>query len=119
MLLFMYVESSYLDDIAKPVTSSITEWIKKTGSVATFIDQTNEVDKASRQRDLGIHLRIRKKGEMKDALKKLYEVAKKNKCEFAVGIIDEKRGTSEEVCFFGYEEGKPDAFEIANYLGLM
>lgn len=114
----MYVEGTDLDDFAKPVSSSINEWIKQSGSVASFVDETTDIDGESR-RNLGIHLRIRKKGEMREALKKLYEVANKNKCEFVIGVVDEKTGLSEEMCYFGYEEGKPDAFEIANYIGLM
>jgi len=114
----MYVEGSDLNDVAKPITSSITEWIKNTGSVAIFIDQSSGSNE-NPERHLGIHIRIRKKGEMRDVLKKLYEIANKNKREFVVGIVDEKTGISEEVCFFGYEEGKPDVFEIANYLGLI
>lgn len=113
----MYVEGSDLDDVAKPISSSIADWIKTTGSVATFVDQTNDSGGIP-ERNLGINIRIRKKGEMRDALKKLYEIANKHKREFVIGIVDEKSGVSEEVCFFGHEEGKPDVFEIANYLGL-
>lgn len=114
MLLSMYVEGSDLSDVEKPITAAISQWLQATKSVATFIDETND----SGERSLGIQLRIRKKGEMKAALQKLYEIAKQNKREFVIGIVDEKSGCSEEVCFFGHEEGKPDVFEIANYLGL-
>ena len=51
-------------------------------------------------------------------LKKLYAIATKQKIEFVVGIVDDKTGESEEVCYFGKQEGMPDVFEIANYLGL-
>lgn len=115
MKISMYVESVNLDDVAKPISSAIVDWIKATGSAASFVDKQDQ--EGSRQ--LGIELNIRKKGELKDPLKKLYEIANKNKSEFAVGIVDQKTGLSEEVCFFGREEGKPDAFEIANYLGLI
>lgn len=115
MKLSFYVDGSNIDDAAKAVTSSVTEWIKATGSVATFIDQKIE----NGERQLGIQLNIRKKGELRDPLKKLYEIANKQKCEFAVGIIDEKTDETEEICYFGKEEGKPDTFEIANYLGIL
>lgn len=114
MKLSFYVDSDDIADIAKAVSSSITQWIKATNSPAYFIDNGEGTT-----RQLGIQLQIRKKGELRDPLKKLYEIANKQRCEFAVGIVDKKTGETEEICYFGKSEGKPDAFEIANYLGLL
>ena len=66
--------------------------------------------------EVGIELTISKAQKLKEPLNQLYDFAKKYKCDFSVGIIeDDKRS---DVCFFGFEEGRPDMFEIANYLEL-
>ena len=43
-------------------------------------------------------------------------MAKAYKCDFVVGYVEQSE--REDVCFFGHEEGRADAFEVACYLGL-
>lgn len=124
MQVSIYAEHQDLEEVAKPVSNAISQWIKATGSVAIFVDDRNEEGEDDGEFDrqgtgnLGIKINIRKKSELRDPLKKLYAIATKHKLEFVVGLVDEKTGKSEEVCYFGKEEGVPDVFEIANYLGL-
>ena len=60
---------------------------------------------------------MKKNQHLKDPLSFLHGVAKDHKVDFVVGFFEEN-GDSEDVCYFGHEEGKPDIVEIANYLGL-
>ncbi len=114
MQVSIYAEHKDLEAIAEPVSRAIKVCIKATGSVMTFEDNRDEEGNGN----FGIKINIRKKGELRDPLKKLYGIANTHKLEFAVGIVDEKTGKSEAICYFGKEEGMPDLFEIANYLGL-
>lgn len=68
---------------------------------------------------IGIYTSARKSKQLQTPLNFLYNVAKNNKVEFAIAMMDDDNGDTEwqEVCFFGYEEGQPDIFEIGCYLG--
>lgn len=61
---------------------------------------------------------MKSKFKLKEPLNFLYKIAKTHKCEFIIAMLDSESGDLEEVCYFGFEEGRPDLFEIANYLSL-
>lgn len=117
MQLNITVDDTYLDDdefeeLIPVMTQAIKAWIgeKKSITLLTPIDETGE--------QLGLSLNIKSKFKLKDPLNFLHDMAKQHKCEFVIAIISEDSGETEDVCYFGYEEGKPDLFEVASYLGL-
>ena len=65
----------------------------------------------------GICLRVKKPVHLKDPLNGLYALAKQFNCDFALSMQVEE-GELEDICFFGCQEGRPDTFEIACYIGL-
>ena len=66
----------------------------------------------------GVTITIDKKLQLKQPLNFLYGIAKKYKIDFVIGIVCGDTGKMEDVCYFGHEEGRPDMYEIAMYLGL-
>ncbi|ABC30825.1 conserved hypothetical protein [Hahella chejuensis KCTC 2396] len=126
MLLYIYVDGTDLEDIAGDVSSAIESWVKESALDLTFVDNRQAEPEASEDVDLddpsdwriGVNLSIRNKKQLKEPLEGLYKIAKRLKCEFVIGIIDEKTGEQEDVCYFGFEEGQPDMFEVGNYLGI-
>lgn len=75
-----------------------------------FVDRIQDSN-----RHLGVLLQPKEPKHLIAPLNALYALAKTLNCEFVVGVVN--GGDYEDVCFFGKEEGKPDAFEIASYLG--
>ena len=65
-----------------------------------------------------MNLKVKNKFKLKDPLNFLYTLAKTHKCEFVIAMACQETGEIQDVCYFGYEEGRPDLFEIANYLSL-
>jgi hypothetical protein len=123
MKLCIYIDGDDLTDVAQAISASLLEWIEESGSDAQFVDRKKALlDDASQHCradwDLGVDINIDKKSQLKEPLNKLYAIAKKNKSEFVIGVLDESSGECEDVCFFGHEEGRPDVYEVANYLGL-
>jgi len=118
MDLHIYIDESAFDDtelndIAEPVIDSISNWL---GEEKKNIQLLN--DKGDDDWKIGMGLKIKSKYKLKDPLNFLYGLAKTHKCEFVIAIVNTETNTSEDVCYFGYEEGQPDLFEIANYLEL-
>jgi len=124
MKLYMYAESEDLRDIIAPVVEAMTTWLEEKG-----YDNITIVSEAIQECDdddditpadylLGFRLELSNKNKLKEPLNFLNKVANSNKCDFVVGYFDEHTNEREDVCYFGREEGRPDLFEIANYLGL-
>lgn len=109
MRLSVYCESPEMDDFVEAAAEAIGEWLK-TAAETTELLRTEQ--------RLGLTLDVKKSNHLKSPLKFLYDLAKKHKQEFVVAMQDEGSDEWEEVCFFGNEEGRPDAFEISCYLGL-
>ncbi|MFT7371458.1 MAG: hypothetical protein ACI9T9_000134 [Oleiphilaceae bacterium] len=120
MHLNIYIDDTHLEEgdlnkMLKPVSESISGWIGEKKKNVQLLSQQSEVDDISR---LGMSLQIKSKFKLKDPLNFLYTLAKEYKCEFAIAIVNPDTADSEDVCYFGFEEGRPDLFEIANYLDL-
>jgi len=105
-----------LNDIAEAVIGSLSAWVGEGKKNIQVLNQQGEDDPENWK--LGISLQVKSKYKLKDPLNFLYSIAKTHKCEFVVAIMNSDSGLSEEVCYFGFEEGRPDLFEIANYLDL-
>ncbi|MCW8885471.1 MAG: hypothetical protein OQK12_09485 [Motiliproteus sp.] len=121
----LYIQLEENDEIkTASVTAlirAISEWLPESGCNAEQMaaaEQQEQSEDDGILPQVGLYLQVKRRAELKVPLNFLYTQAKKHKVEFVVGIVDEKTGEQEDVCFFGYEEGKPDAFEISNYLGL-
>lgn len=111
------IEPSRLDDIYTPISEEITNWIGDKQTVRSLSD-TTDADEHLAQRKLGISIELKSKHKLKDPLNFLYTLAKTYQCEFAIAIVDPDSNELEDVCYFGFEEGRPDLFEVANYLAL-
>lgn len=68
------------------------------------------------QQVLSVHFQAKRSVHMKDLLNQLYDLAKKYKCDYELGLFEGEK--KEAVCYFGHSEGKPDYFEFGSYLGL-
>ncbi len=125
MKIYMYAVSDDLDEIMVPVAGSIGQWLAQDDNKveATLVNQPEaEV--------VGIHLQLKKTLHLKEPLNTLNRIAKQHKCDFVLGLlpdtnegldvneVPEAEEDREDICFFGYEEGKPDMFEVACYIGL-
>ncbi|MFT5718259.1 MAG: hypothetical protein ACI9T7_002466 [Oleiphilaceae bacterium] len=120
MHLHIYIDAANLEegDLNKmhaPVSESISDWVGGTKKNMQLLSQLSETGDTLK---LGMSLEIKSKFKLKDPLNFLYTLAKEHKCEFAIAIISTNTGDSEDICYFGFEEGRPDLFEIANYLDL-
>ncbi len=128
MDLFIYLDGSTLDPadfdkLSHPICESISEWVKQNPSNVILVNQLRDEPDgdASHSREfpaLGIHMVVKRKTELKVPLNFFYTLAKQHKQEFVLGILDKETGATEEIYYFGFEEGKPDAFEVSNYVGL-
>ena len=116
------IEPSRLDEIHAPISEEIATWVsdKKTIRSLTLIDpaDSESSDKQENDSKLGICIELKSKHKLKDPLNFLYTLAKTYQCEFAIAIVDPDSNELEDVCYFGFEEGRPDLFEVANYLAL-
>lgn len=110
--IFIQVESEDLQDIGTPIKEAIAVWVEEKDTGAHLLDERD----GDLYRALGINIQVRKKAGLKEPLRFLYSLAQEHKCDFVLGVYD--GDAKEEICYFGVEEGKPDVFEIANYVGL-
>jgi len=111
MKIYMLAEHDELDEIAEPMSEAIRDWLAKSDSRAELIHPDED------NLQVGVFIETGKKVALKDPVNFLYTLAKEYKAEFVVGLIAEN-DRRENVCFFGFEEGRPDINEIAQYLGL-
>ena len=113
MKLYIYAESDELEKIRPKLYEAINQWLE---------DDTNKVEATAVNEDeegsIGIHLQVKKPVHLKEPLNFLQRQAKSLKCDFVLGCWSEDDQDREDICFFGHEEGKPDMFEIACYIGL-
>ena len=111
MEIYMLAEHDELDEIAESLAEQISGWLAGQGDNLALISPSEE------SLEVGIVIETSKKIALKDPVNFLYQLAKDNKAEFVVGVQAED-GSRENVCFFGFEEGRPDINEIGQYLGL-
>jgi hypothetical protein len=121
------LELERLKEISPLILKSISDWISQQKLTIRLLSNPTaghdkEQDKMQKNdlaaEKLGIHIQVKSKFKLKDPLNFLYTIAKTYKCEFIIAMVDSDSGDLEEVCYFGNEEGRPDLFEIANYLSL-
>ena len=114
MQLYIYVASDNLDELVEPVSEVLTQWVGDANERKQLVNLPEE-------KRLGVNITIESKNQLTKPLKFLYSLAKDHKCDFVVGKFDSDvlgEGAMEDVCYFGYDEGRPDIFEVASYLEL-
>lgn len=117
----VYIDTRDLDsetknELTPKAHKDMSEWITQQSQNISMISGANdELEEADK---LGMHIQVKSAYKLKDALNFLYALAKTYKCEFVIAQIQPDSDLAEDVCYFGYEEGRPDLFEIANYLSL-
>lgn len=112
MKIYMLAEHDELASIAEPISVAIATWLEENPNNNLSLVAPSDDDQ-----QVGLNLETNKKMALKEPVNFLYFLAKQHKAEFVVGMVTEG-GERENVCFFGFEEGRPDVNEIAQYLGL-
>lgn len=118
MQIYLQLDMRDIDEQPSEVLLNIEAWLEDNAS-ATLLNQhaplsADDFDFSNWR--LGIEMDVAHKQQLKEPLNFLYGLAKDFKLEFVVGVY--QSGEAEDVCYFGFEEGRPDLFEMANYLGL-
>jgi len=114
MQLYIYVASDNVDELVEPISEVLNQWVGEASDRRQWVNLPEE-DR------LGVNITIESKNQLTKPLKFFYSLAKEHKCDFVVGKFDGDslgEGVMEDVCYFGYEEGRPDNFEMASYLEL-
>lgn len=123
MNLYIYFDSSDLEEIVDPIESELSEWVANGNRKVIVVNQKN-VEAAGLNEEnhsdwnLGVNFSIKKISQLKEPLNFMYSLAKKYKRDCVIGFVDADTGIAEDVCYFGNEEGRPDMHEIGNYLCL-
>ncbi len=123
MDIYIYIDGSDLEEIADGISSSIESWLSESKAQAVLVNQISEPDETMCNKDLpdwelGINIKICKGKELKGPLNFLYGLAKEYKRDFVLGIFSSETQVTEDICFFGNEDGKPDVNEISSYIGI-
>ncbi len=113
MKIYMFAEHDDLQDFSEQLNSSLEKWAAEK-TIFNSICRKEQLN-TSRLIEIGLEFETNKSQKLKEPLNFLYGLAKQYECDFSVGIIEGQDYS--DVCFFGFEEGKPDMFEIACYLG--
>ena len=112
MQIYIMVDKPEFEDKEADAVAAITQWVGEDNPHATLV-HVAESEEAEFQ--LGIEMQIKAAKQLIPPLNEFYKIAKTFKCDFVVGSIEGE--DREDVCFFGYEEGRADAFEVGCYLG--
>lgn len=119
MNVYFFADHEEIEDCFEAIHKELAEWAEPKTTVTTILRtfETDTEPTTDREIEVGFEISVSKTQKLKDPLNFLYGVAKAHKCEFVVGLIEES-SSYQDVCYFGFEEGRPDMFEIAHYLGL-
>lgn len=91
------------------IIKAFEAWQLESRSIARLIDQID-------QQLLGFDIDTVKKKTLIKPLEFFYLQAKEYQLDCVIGL--EEQGQREDICYFGFHEGKPDIHEIGQYLGL-
>ncbi len=122
MQIYLYAEADDLEEIANPLSDALSRWIKKTNLTVQLINDRHEPALESNESNeafwnIGINLTAERRSDLRKSLDFLYKLATEQRCEFVVGLASTEAVPAKDICYFGYEEGRPDVHEIAHYLG--
>jgi len=115
--IYSYLVSDELTECAAEVAEQINQWNQQQEKplefVNTYSDETSEDEWK-----VGLTAEVKRLNPFKKALLALYKIAEDTKQDFVIGFVNESKQREEDVCYFGYNEGKPDPLEIATYLNI-
>lgn len=119
--LYIYIDGSDLEGISETIETSIQKWIQDKEYKVNVVNHLHERTPDLRQDDLtdwdlGININYEELAKLDEITDFLYDLAVKNKRDFAVGYYDEVSGVSEDIGFFGNECGKLKVSEIYEFL---
>lgn len=123
MDLTFYIECDDFDDIKTLALERLDAWMQDNPRKIKLLVAPDDLDHGDLEQidfieQLGLQLTITRKSQLKVPLKFLYQMATELKCEFAFGYLPSGASQSETICYFGYEEGKPDLIELGTYANL-
>lgn len=111
MKVYFRIDAPDFGEQTEDAITALDEWAAARGEHATLVNENDGSTWA-----LGADMTIKAAKQLIEPLNGLYAFAKTYRCDFVVGYFDDDQ--QEDVCYFGHEEGKPDAFEIGCYLGI-
>jgi len=117
MKIYLYLDNDdagAVRDLAESMVAAMATWLIASRSSAALVD-CHEGGRSGR--DIGLTIDTNRRSTLAKPLDFLYELATAHQQEFVIGIVDEQ-AVYEDICYFGFEEGKPDIHEVASYLGL-
>ncbi len=112
MQIYIMVDKPEFEEKEADAVKAVTQWVGEDNPHAILIHVAASEEVEFK---LGIEMQIKAPKQLIPPLNEFYKIAKTFKCDFVVGSIEGE--DREDVCFFGYEEGKADAFEVGCYLG--
>jgi hypothetical protein len=106
MDLYLRIVTELTDQQQESVDTLLNPWVDESqGKIGRDPSMPNRLlTRASRSQHLKIPINF------------LYQLARQQKIDFELGIAESDQ--FEAICYFGHEEGRPDIFEMALYLGL-
>jgi len=110
MHIYFLIDGSDCSESRDDIVSAMTGWLEESRSSAKLIN-----DEGAEQ--LGLSIETQRAKTLAKPLMFLYGLAREYEQEFVVGYVGEQ-DEREDVCYFGFEEGKPEVDEIMMYLGL-
>ncbi|MEZ5524801.1 MAG: hypothetical protein R3E62_07550 [Pseudomonadales bacterium] len=114
MKLYILLDDESPEEVADKLVQAMTKWFVDAELAGEIVDvREGDVEDWT----VGLNLEIGRKAGLRKPLEFLYKQAKKMEREFVIGLYG-KTGNREDICYFGFEEGRPDVDEVALYLGL-
>mgnify|MGYP000094285535 CR=1 FL=1 len=112
MHIYLLIDGSDYSECREEIVAAIELWLTESRSSAVLINNLDDSEDL-----LGLSIDTNRKLTFKKPLEFLDSLAQQHQQEFVVGLFDDQQ-QREDICYFGFEEGKPDLLEIASYLGL-
>ncbi len=104
------------EEVAELIEQILAERDSENATPIQLVKSLPEDDYSQWQ--VGVECDVKRLRPLKLVFKQLDEIAQKTKQDFVIGCINQRTNKAEDVCYFGYHEGKADVLEIANYLNL-
>lgn len=122
MNIYILVDGSDHDDYADEFISAVELWIKNGQGNVCLLNHKQPLASDAKTYslppwELGITFSTNKKAKLKGPLTFLYGLAETLELDYVVGTQLEEGGSRQDICYFGFDEGRPELSEMASYLG--
>lgn len=119
--IYIYIEGSDLDNIAKPIENELSLWLSKINFKASIINQKYERTPDLKSDDLadwdfGLNFFLSEIDDLDNLVNYIFEIAIKYKRNFIIGYFLDKPKISEDISFFGFESGRLDVESVKQFL---